>query len=540
MTDSRKGRMKKYISALATCGLMALSTVSYAATTDFVAAHTEAGFYYGFGSGASEAQAKAEAFDDLVYNLFTESGAIKKERKNRVILTGEMKAAVAAVATRPYTSDSKDKVFKASYRLSHADWAKAESVRLSKLAADLGPKFDAVVKGRGALGGRLSQAIQIDAVIHQAGVPLTLRTGDASSPVLSQTIETWVAAQLAGATVSLSPKDGLVEGGTSFAVTVTTKDGSPVAGLPLSVVWSAAGTSMPAQSIVTDAKGMASFSYPTGDAFKGTRAELTITGDFARKASELTFLASIDAGLKTVAAYRNAEDLAQIASNFVNVSAGTYTVGSVKQDRRAGGNEKPRTVTVSAFAIAKALVTNSQFRAYLEAANVPQDQWPDYFDSDDFSGDDQPVVGVNYEQAVSYAAWLSAATGEKFRLPTEDEYEIAARAGQSSIYPWGDQAPTDGVRANYSGNKKFAKPSPPGAFSGGNNPLGLSDMVGNVWQWTSTSPDANMSADPSYKIVKGGSWMDGPNELRISNRRAVDPSEGASDIGFRVVREATQ
>src|SRR5690606_27988106 len=139
----------------------------------------------------------------------------------------------------------------------------------------------------------------------------------------------------AGATVSLSPKDGLVEGGTSFAVTVTTKDGSPVAGLPLSVVWSAAGTSMPAQSIVTDAKGMASFSYPTGDAFKGTRAELTITGDFARKASELTFLASIDAGLKTVAAYRNAEDLAQIASNFVNVSAGTYTVGSVKQDRRA-------------------------------------------------------------------------------------------------------------------------------------------------------------------------------------------------------------
>lgn len=533
--------MRKHIHALAICGILALSTTSYAASTDFVAANPEAGYYYGFGSGASEAQAQTQAMEDLVYNVFTESGAIKKERKNRVVLTAEMKAAVAAVAARPYTSDKKDKtIFRASYRVSHADWTKAESVRLSKLAADFVPKFDAVVNGKGALGDRLSQAIQLEAAIHRAGVPLTLRSGDASSPVLSQTIESWVAAQLAGATVSLNPKEGLVRGGTSFVATVTTKDGSPAAGLPLSVVWSVADTAPSAQSVVTDAKGAATFSYPADAAFKNTRAVLTITGNLARKAPELTFLASLDAGLKTVAPYRNDESLGQIATELADVAAGTYTVGSVKQDRRAGGNEKPRTVTVAAFSIAKGLVTNSQFRSYLEAANVPQDQWPDYFDSDDFSGDDQPVVGVSYEQAVRYTAWLSAATGQKFRLPTEDEYEIAARAGESSIYPWGDQSPADGVRANYSGNKKFTKPSPPGSFANGNNPLGLSDMVGNVWQWTSTSPDANMSADPSYKIVKGGSWMDGPNELRISNRRAVDPSEGASDIGFRVVREATQ
>lgn len=532
--------MKKHIYALATCGILALSTVSYAASTDFVATHTEAGYYYGFGEGASEAAAQAAAFDDLVYNLLTESGAIQKEKKNKVVLTAEQKAAVAAVATKPYTADNKDKVFKASYRVSNSDWAKAEAVRMPKLAAELKPKFDTVVKGKGALGDRLSQAVQIDAALYRAGVALTLRTGDASSPLLSQTIETWVAAQLAGATVSLNPKDGLVQGNTAFAVTVTSKDGVPVAGLPLSVVWSAADATAPAQSVVTDAKGAAAFAYPAADAFKNTRAVLTITGDLARKAPEVPFLASLDAGLKTEAPYRNAEELAQVADSLANVAAGTYTVGKVDHDRRASGNEKPRTVTVAAFAIAKGPVTNGQFRSYLDATNVPQSEWPEYLDSDGFSGADQPVVGVSYEQAVRYTVWLSSATGQKFRLPTEDEYEIAARAGQSSIFPWGDQAPTDGVRANYSNNKKFTHPSPAGSFANGKNSLGLNDMVGNVWQWTSTSPDANMSADPSYKIVKGGSWMDGPNELRISNRRAVDPSQGASDIGFRVVREAAQ
>lgn len=538
--ETRKGRMKKHIYTLATCWILAFSTVSHAASTDFVATHMEAGYHYGFGSGASEAEAQAVAFDDLVYNLLTETGAIKKERKNKVVLTAEMKAAVAAVATRPYTADKKGNLFQASYRVSSGDWAKAEAARTSKLAADLGPKFDAVVKGKGALGDRLSQAVQIDAALYRAGVALTLRTGDASSPLLSQTIETWAAAQLAGATVSLNPKDGLVQGGATFNVTVTTKGGTPVAGLPLSVVWSAADVAAPAQSVVTDAKGTATFSYPSGDAFKNTRAVLTITGDFSRKAPEVAFLASLDAGLKTEAPYRNAEELAQVADSLANVAAGTYTVGKVDHDRRASGNEKPRTVTVAAFAIAKGPVTNSQFRSYLDATNVPQSEWPEYLDSDNFNGADQPVVGVSYEQAVRYTAWLSTATGQKFRLPTEDEYEIAARAGQNSIFPWGDQAPTDGVRANYSNNKKFNHPSPPGSFPNGKNPLGLNDMVGNVWQWTSTSPDANMSADPSYKIVKGGSWMDGPNELRISNRRAVDPSQGASDIGFRVVREAAQ
>ena len=92
------------------------------------------------------------------------------------------------------------------------------------------------------------------------------------------------------------------------------------------------------------------------------------------------------------------------------------------------------------------------------------------------------------------------------------------------------------MRANYSGNKKFAATSPVGSFPNGANALGLVDMVGNVWQWTTSPPPEGMTTDAGSVIIKGGSWLEGPNELRISNHRAVDPSETASDRGFRLVR----
>ena len=99
---------------------------------------------------------------------------------------------------------------------------------------------------------------------------------------------------------------------------------------------------------------------------------------------------------------------------------------------------------------------------------------------------------------------------------------------------------TDGVRANYNGNKRFDSTSPVGSYENGKNVAGIFDLSGNVWEWTSTSPDANMSDDVSWKIVKGGSWMDGPSELRISNRRALDPAQRYQDVGFRLVREVSQ
>jgi len=512
-----------------------LLTLVGCASTEFAAVHTEPGFYYGFGTGSSEAAAQSAAFQDLVYNTFTETSSIKKETKARVVLTDEMKAAVAPLAPKPFSADKKSETsFTAVYRVAYADWTKAETVRLAKLQADLGGRFKAVsADAKKSLGERLVEAVRIAQAVVRYGVPLSLRTAGADSALLSDAVVQWSKEQLTGATFKLNPEGGLVAAGQPVVVTLAAA--KALTGLPVSAVWATDAFTAPALIVTTDLKGAVSVPYPSDEKFRNAKPVLRVSTKIASLVAEASFLASLDTGIKAEGSYRNAVVLVQLKNDEVRIEGGTFTVGSVKQDRRAGSNEKPRTVTVASYFIDRTPVTNAQYRSFLETTDVPKDQWPDFLDGDQ-GGPDQPVVGVSLDDAQKYAAWVSGILGVTKRLPTEDEYEIAARAGQGSTYPWGDQAPTDGVRANYSGNKKFPTTSPVGSFPNGANPLGLVDMVGNVWQWTTSAPPAGMTADPSFKIIKGGSWLDGPNELRISNHRAVDPAETASDRGFRLVR----
>jgi formylglycine-generating enzyme required for sulfatase activity len=174
---------------------------------------------------------------------------------------------------------------------------------------------------------------------------------------------------------------------------------------------------------------------------------------------------------------------------------------------------------------------------YLEDMKIPKSEYPDFWD-DSADNENHPVVGVSQKEAQAYAQWLNTLFDIKKRLPTEDEWEKAARGGMEGIYPWGDEPPTDNVRANYNGNNRYDGTSPVGSFENGVNAFGLFDMAGNVWQWTSTPSGEESGDGPAKVIVKGGSWMDGPNELRVSNRKELDPSEQYGDVGFRLVREA--
>jgi len=529
-------------------GLLSLLSVTLVlgacASADVVAVNKEADSFYGLGTANTEQAAWGVAFDDLVYNVLTETGSIKNEKKSKVVITPEMKAAFKPLDLKPIVSekkeDSKKQVFyNVIYKLNRKDWAKTESVRLDALAKDLSARFIAITgDNKKKLGERLSELGQIQISIDKAGVPLALHVSDAASPLLAQAIADWSQAQTNGLSFKVNPDSGLVKAGLSFKLLVLSKAGQPVAGIPVALVWNTDAGDSPAVFVTTEANGSATFTFPADDKYRNKKIILKVATNFAGKASEAEFLVAIDATHHTELAYRNAEDLAKSKANEVKVVGGTLTVGAVKQDRRASGNEKARKVTVPDFYIDRYLVTNAQYISYLEATNVPKSKWPDYLDNPEYNAPNQPIIGITLEQANAYAAWISGVLGQKKRLPTEDEYEIAARAGQLVTFPWGDQLPTEGVRANYSGNKKFSVTSPVGSFENGKNALGIYDLVGNVWEWTSTNPDANMSDDPAFKIVKGGSWMDGANELRISNRRAVNPAEGTSDIGFRLVREA--
>lgn len=519
--------------------LVLLLTLGGCASSEFAAVNTEPGFYYGFGSGATEAAAQDTAFLDLVYNTFTDSGSIKKDRKARVELTPEMKAALTPLTLKPFLIEKKSETaFNVVYKVKYADWTLAETARLAGLQADLVGQFTALSSDtKATLGARLVAAVRLVQAIDRYGVPLTLKVGAADSSPLSETIVAWTKAQVSGATLRFSPEGGLIEEGQPVVVSFSVA-GRPLTGLPLTAVWTTDATSAPALLLVTDAKGTIAAPYPSESAFRNAKPVLRVTTKIANLAPEAAFLAALDAGVKAEASYRNAVIQVNLKADEARVEGGEFTIGSVKHDRRAGSKEKPRSVTVKAFFMDTVPVTNAQFRSYLQTNDIPKGAWPDFLAEGDLAAPNQPVVGITLAEAQKYAAWVSKVLGVQKRLPTEEEYEVAARAGLDSIYPWGDQAPTDGVRANYSGNKQFESTSPVGSFPNGANSLGLLDMVGNVWQWTTSAPDGQISADPSYKIVKGGSWLDGPGELRISNRRAVDPNESASDLGFRLVREA--
>lgn len=519
--------------------LVLLLTLGGCASSEFAAVNTEPGFYYGFGSGSTEAAAQNAAFLDLVYNTFTDTGSIKKDRKARVVLTDEMKAALSPLAVKPFLMEKKSETaFNAAYKVKFADWTLAETTRLASLQADLGGQFTKVSNDtKSTLGARLVEAVKITQAIDRHGVPLSLRVGAADSALLADTIAGWAKAQVTGAALQFQPEGGLVEEGQVVTVTLMA-GGKPLTGIPLVAVWTTDSTSAPGLNLVTDAKGTIAAPYPSEAPFRNVKPVLKVTTRISTLAPEAPFLAILDTGLKAEATYRNAVVQVNLKADEVRVEGGSYTIGSVKQDRRAGSKEKPRSVTVNSFYMDTVPVTNAQFRSYLQTNDVPKAEWPDFLGDGALSAPNQPVVGITLAEAQNYAAWVSKVLGVTKRLPTEEEYEVAARAGATSIYPWGDEAPTDGVRANYSGNKKFDSTSPVGSFANGANALGLLDMVGNVWQWTTSSPDGQISADPSFKLIKGGSWLDGPGELRISNRRAVDPAETASDLGFRLVREA--
>jgi formylglycine-generating enzyme required for sulfatase activity len=151
-----------------------------------------------------------------------------------------------------------------------------------------------------------------------------------------------------------------------------------------------------------------------------------------------------------------------------------------------------------------------------------------------------PVTGVSYDDAVAFAARLSAATGETYRLPSETEWEYACRAGTHGRYSCGDVI--DATAATFA---PAPGPTAPGAFPP--NAFGLYDMHGNVREWTAdlwhetydtTLPDgsAAMEGQGSMRVVRGGAWCDGPAMLRSAARMRWTQFSGSPAIGFRVVR----
>jgi len=266
--------------------------------------------------------------------------------------------------------------------------------------------------------------------------------------------------------------------------------------------------------------------------------------------------------------FRDCEDCPEM----VVVPAGEFLMGSPEDEEGRSEDEGPqRTVMIPApFATGRFEVTVKDYFRCVDAGACRAPEWreanseynvetgtDDQYKTlgDALTAPDHPIVGIDWNDATAYAAWLRGETGRAYRLLTEAEWEYATRARTTSAYWWGATASHE--YANYgqdecceglaSGVDRWVNTAPVGQFDP--NGFGLHDMHGNVWEWVEDCyADTYSAAQPSDgrtytdcsassdRVVRGGSWDDTPRYLRSARRLGNTPTGRDDSLGFRVAR----
>jgi formylglycine-generating enzyme required for sulfatase activity len=233
-----------------------------------------------------------------------------------------------------------------------------------------------------------------------------------------------------------------------------------------------------------------------------------------------------------------------LVGEMLFVPSGEFVMGSDALD--AAPNERPLSkVTLNHFYLSRHLVTNAVYEKF--DPSHKRNRIPE-------AGDDHPVVYVSSLDAIKFCQWLSARTRKKYRLPTEAEWEYAARGTGGRKYPWGNYEGR-GDLANFADrNTDFAwsepeiddgysQTSPVGAFPFGASAFGMEDMAGNVWEWCldyyeayRPAPKVNPRgpAAGARRVYRGGSWKSRFKSLRATARNSNVPTFSCNDLGFRV------
>ena len=261
---------------------------------------------------------------------------------------------------------------------------------------------------------------------------------------------------------------------------------------------------------------------------------------------------------------------------MVVIPAGSFDMGSPASESGRDKDEAPvHQVKVTAFALGKYEITRDQFAAFVKKTKyrsgdqcriLEKGKFKDLGGNWNNPGYTQegryPVACINWNDAKAYADWLSRKTGKKYRLPTEAEWEYAARGNTRTARYWGDNPDAACAYANSADKTAqadihgatswsvhncadgFAYAAPVGSFK--TNPFGLYDMLGNVWEWTedgyhdsyeSAPTDGSLwQSDDGKHVLRGGSWNSSPQDVRAAIRNGNKSKLRFSIFGFRVVR----
>ena len=229
---------------------------------------------------------------------------------------------------------------------------------------------------------------------------------------------------------------------------------------------------------------------------------------------------------------------------FVHIPAGHFQMGSPKGEGDADEHPQHK-VHLDEYWMGKAPVTNQQYQAFVRATGR---EAPDHWKKGNIpeGKENHPVVYVTWQDAVDFCAWVSEIGSQKVCLPTEAEWEKAARGTDGRKYPWGNEKLTKSL-CNY-GGLLSGNTSPVGKYSPqGDSPYGCVDMAGNVWEWMAdrydsgyytNSPSGNPQGPTSgqRRVIRGGSWNNFGYDVRSANRNWEGSSYYGNYLGFRCAR----
>jgi serine/threonine-protein kinase len=238
----------------------------------------------------------------------------------------------------------------------------------------------------------------------------------------------------------------------------------------------------------------------------------------------------------------------KLTKNMIKIPAGAFTMGA---DSSEADEQPSHTVTLPAYYVSKYPVTNEEYQVFVKEkgyeAPYVDEPWAKPYNWDPFrktfpaGKGKHPVVLVSYEDALAYCEWAGK------RLPTEAEWERAAKGANQRMYPWGNGEPNSGL-CNFASNERST--TDVSAYAAGASPVGAFDMAGNVWEWCRDSYDAgfykegNNANDPccdkatGRKVIRGGSWVNMADALRCTNRHSSAPDKKSGVIGFRTALDA--
>ena len=257
----------------------------------------------------------------------------------------------------------------------------------------------------------------------------------------------------------------------------------------------------------------------------------------ARRAEERRAAAEAEARRKREEERRAKERwIAELTPEMVRIEGRCFLMGNPRSE--TGQSERRHQVCVESFSMGRYEVTFAEYDRFAEATGRSRP------DDRGWGRERRPVINVSWYDAITYARWLSGETGRRYRLPTEAEWEYAARAGSTTAYPWGNSVGRDRANCDGCGSRwDNRQTAPVGSFDA--NAWGLHDTVGNVSEWTCSEYDwayggaEQRCASGSAQVppFRGGDWATEPKWVTSFNRGSAGAGYGHSGRGFRLAQD---